>query len=102
MTFPEDIVNAKSTPAFCDLLKLMKGVAEHVHAAWLMGDTLRGHLEVEGFTDIQEQEIVLKMGKTHPDEKLARNGVVSCGMAVEGLSAFAKSTYPCICSSWTM
>lgn len=93
MIFPEDIVNAESTPAFCDLLKLMKGVADKMGAAWLIGDTLRGHLEAEGFTDIEEQEIVLTMGKTNPDEKLARNGVVSCGMAVEGLSAFAKSKF---------
>ena len=98
MIFPEDIVNVESTPAFWDLLQLMKGVAEHVGAAWLIGDTLRGHLEAEGFVDIQEQDIVLKMERTHPDEKLSRNGVVSCSMAVEGLSAFARSMYSCICS----
>jgi hypothetical protein len=97
MIFPDDIVNTKRTPAFCDLLKLMKGVAEHMGAAWLIGDTLRGHLEAEGFVDIGEQDVVLRMGKTHPDEKLARNGVVSCGIAVDGLSGFAKSESSCFC-----
>ncbi|KAF2686349.1 hypothetical protein K458DRAFT_430195 [Lentithecium fluviatile CBS 122367] len=90
MVFPEDVVSAEATPAFWDLLRLMRGVAEHMGAAWLIGDTLREHLEAEGFVDVQEREIVLKMGRTNPDEALARNGVVSCGMAVEGLAAFAK------------
>ncbi|KAJ4288093.1 hypothetical protein N0V90_012110 [Kalmusia sp. IMI 367209] len=93
MVFPEDTVNPESTPVYCDMLKVMKAVAGHVGAAWEIGGTLRGHLEAEGFTDVQEKVITLKMGKTHPDEQLARNGVVSCGMAIEGLSAFAK-TFP--------
>ncbi|KAF2865693.1 hypothetical protein BDV95DRAFT_623468 [Massariosphaeria phaeospora] len=62
-------------------------------SAWLIGDMLRGHLEVEGLVDIREQELVLNMGKTHPNKVLARNGVVILGLAAEGLSAFVK-TFP--------
>ena len=91
MVFPEDIVNSETTPVYCDMLKVMKAVASHVGAAWEIGGTLRGHLEAEGFTDVHEQTISLRMGKTHPDEKLAKNGVVSCGIAIEGLGAFARS-----------
>ncbi|KAF1949861.1 hypothetical protein CC80DRAFT_510211 [Byssothecium circinans] len=93
MHFSSDIVNPTDTPAYCDLLKLMKGVADFMGAAWHIGGTLRGHIEKEGFVDVQEQDIVLRMGKTHPDAQLGLNGVVSCGMAVEGLGAFAK-TFP--------
>ncbi|KAH6657935.1 hypothetical protein BKA67DRAFT_556756 [Truncatella angustata] len=94
MVFPPEIVNEKRTPAFCDLLRLMQSVAEHVGAAWEIGGTLRGLLEEVGCTDISDEEVVLNMGRTNKDDGLCKDGVESCGLAVEGLSGFAKTFAP--------
>ncbi|KAI1478690.1 hypothetical protein F4774DRAFT_384738 [Daldinia eschscholtzii] len=93
MVFPPEIVNEERTPAYCDLLRLMKSVAEHVGAAWEMGGKLRGLLEGVGCTDIGEEDVVLNLGRTNKNDALCEDGVRSCGIAVEGLSKFAK-TFP--------
>lgn len=94
MVFPPDIVNEERTPAFCELLKLMKSIGDFVGAEWELGTTLKGLLEGVGCTDVEEQEVVLRFGKTNGDETLAEDGVRSCGLAVEGLSKFAQCEYP--------
>lgn len=94
MVFPPDIVNQDRTPAYYDLLRLMRNVADHVGAAWEIGGTLRGLLEAVGCTEIGEEEVVLEMGRTNGNERLCEEGVQSCGLAVEGLSGFVKSEFP--------
>jgi hypothetical protein len=91
MDFPSDIVNEDRTPAYNDMLKLMKGIAGVVGAEWHLGRSLRGLLEEAGFTNISEEDVMLNMGRTNNDERLAKEGAASCGIAVQGLSKFAKS-----------
>lgn len=56
----------------------------------------QGPLEKAGFTDIDEEDVTLHMGRMNKDERLAEEGARSCGIAVQGLSAFAKSRYSAI------
>lgn len=93
MEFPPEIVNEERTPAYNDMLQLMKSVAGVVGAEWQLGQTLKGLLEKAGFTDIDEEDVTLHMGRMNKDERLAEEGARSCGIAVQGLSAFAKSRY---------
>lgn len=91
MDFPEDVVSDQRTPAYCDMLRLMRAVAGAVGAEWHLGRTLRGLLEAAGFTDIGEEDVVLNIGRTNKDEGLAREGAETCSIAVQGLSRFAQS-----------
>ncbi|KAI0594483.1 S-adenosyl-L-methionine-dependent methyltransferase [Biscogniauxia sp. FL1348] len=94
MDFPPDIVNEERTPAYSDMLKLMRGVAEAVGAEWHLGRLLKGLLAKAGFTDIGEEDVLMNMGRTNKDANLAKEGAESCAVAVQGLSAFAKNFPP--------
>ena len=93
MDFPSDTVNEERTPAYSDMLKLMRGIAGVVGASWHLGRLIKGLLEQAGFTDIGEEDVILNIGRTNKDEKLAKEGAESCGVAVQGLSKFAKSKH---------
>ncbi|KAI0401754.1 S-adenosyl-L-methionine-dependent methyltransferase [Xylaria palmicola] len=94
MEFPPDIVNEERTPAYNDMLKLMRAIAGAIGAEWHIGKTLKGLLEEAGFTDIEEEDVVLSMGRTNTDEQLAKEGAESCRVAIQGLSKFAKNFAP--------
>jgi hypothetical protein len=94
MDFPSDIVNKERTPAYSDMLKLMRAIAGAVGAEWHLGGTLKGLLREAGFTDVGEEDVMLNMGRTNEDETLAKQGAESCAVAVTGLSKFAKSKHP--------
>jgi hypothetical protein len=49
-------------------------------------------LEQIVFADVEEKYVMLHMGRTDTDETLAKEGAESCGISVQGLSKFAKST----------
>ncbi|KAI1359993.1 S-adenosyl-L-methionine-dependent methyltransferase [Xylaria arbuscula] len=91
MDFPSDVVNDERTPAYSDLIRLMRCVAGMVGAEWHLGRLLKGLLEEAGFTGIEEQDVMLNLGRTNKDATLAKEGAESCGVAVQGLSKFAKS-----------
>jgi hypothetical protein len=91
MDFPSDMVNEERTPAYNDMLQLMRGVAGAVGAEWHLGRLLRGLLQEAGFTDVEEEDVMLYLGRTNKDEVLAKQGAESCAVAVQGLSKFAKS-----------
>lgn len=91
MDFPSDIVNEERTPAYSDMLKIMRSVAGAVGAEWHIGRSIKGLLAQAGFTDIGEEDVMLNMGQTNKDEKLAKEGAQSCGVAVQGLIKFVKS-----------
>lgn len=91
MDFPSDIVNKERTPEYNDMLQLMRSVAGAVGAEWHLGRLLKGLLEETGFTDVGEEDVMLNMGRTNKDEKLAKEGAESCAVAVQGLSKFVKS-----------
>lgn len=93
MDFPSDIVNKERTPAYSDMLQVMQSVAGMVGAEWHLGRLLKGLLEEAGFTDVGEEVVMLHMGRTNKDEKLAKEGAESCGIAAQGLSKFAKSKH---------
>lgn len=94
MDFPSDIVNEERTPAYSDMLQVMQSVAGMVGAEWHLGRLLKGLLEEAGFTDVGEEVVMLHMGRTNKDEKLAKEGAESCGIAAQGLSKFAKNFAP--------
>ncbi|KAK7746791.1 hypothetical protein SLS53_001979 [Cytospora paraplurivora] len=94
MDFPSDIVNEERTPAYIDMLQLMRSVAGVVGAEWHLGRSLKGLLEEAGFTDVSEEDVMLNMGRTNKDEELAKQGAETCGVAVQGLSNFAKNFPP--------
>lgn len=94
MDFPSDIVNEERTPAYSDMLRLMRSIAGVVGAEWHLGRSLKGLLEEAGFTDIGEEDVMLNMGRTNKDDELAKEGAETCGVAVKGLSKFAKSEHP--------
>ncbi|KAI0546144.1 S-adenosyl-L-methionine-dependent methyltransferase [Xylaria curta] len=94
MDFPHNIVNEERTPAYNDMLKLMRAIAEAIGAEWHIGRTLKGLLEEAGFTDIEEEDVVLNMGRTNADERLAKEGAESCRVAIQGLTNFAKNFSP--------
>ncbi|EMR63739.1 putative methyltransferase type 11 protein [Eutypa lata UCREL1] len=94
MDFPSDIVNKERTPAYNDMLQLRRSVAGAVGAEWHLGRLLKGLLEETGFTDVGEEDVMLNMGRTNKDEKLAKEGAESCGVAVQGLSKFVKNFPP--------
>jgi hypothetical protein len=93
MDFPSDIVNEELTPAYSDMIKIMQSVAAVVGAEWHIGRTLKGLLEEAGFMDIGEEDVMLDIGRTNENEKLAKEGSDSCGIAVQGLSKFVKSRH---------
>ncbi|PSR83633.1 hypothetical protein BD289DRAFT_435636 [Coniella lustricola] len=94
MDFPPEIVSPERTPAYNDMLLLMQSIAGMVGAEWHLGRTLRGLLEGAGFVEIGEEDVLLHMGSTNKDPELARQGAESCGVAVHGLSKFAKNFPP--------
>lgn len=99
MDFPPDVVSEEQTPAYSDMIKTMQSVAAAVGAEWHSGRFLRGWLEEAGFTDVGEEDVILNMGRTNKDDKLAKEGAETCGIAVQGLAKFAKckhsaSSYP--------
>lgn len=93
MDFPSDIVNEERTPAYSDMLELMRAIAGAVGAEWHLGRTIKGLLEQAGFTDVEEEDVILNLGGTNNNEKLAKEGTESCGVAVQGLSRFAQSKH---------
>jgi hypothetical protein len=99
MEFPSEIVNGERTPAYSDMLKLMRSVAGVVGAEWHLGKLLKDLLEEAGFTNVEEEDVILNLGRTNKNEKLAKEGAESCGLAVEGLSKFAKSKHTAFPSS---
>jgi hypothetical protein len=92
--FPPNTVSEEQTPAFNDMLKLMRAIAEMVGAEWHLGNILKGLLEEAGFADVSEEDVILNMGQTNKDENLAKEGAETCSIAVKGLSKFAQSKFP--------
>lgn len=91
MDFPSDVVNGERTPAYSNMLKIMRTIAGAVGAEWHIGNTLSGLLREAGFVNVKEEDVILNMGRTNADEVLAKEGAESCSVAIQGLSRFAKS-----------
>lgn len=94
MDFPPDLVNPEKTPAFLDMMKLVRSIANTTGTPHQLAKELGSLLEKAGFTDIGEEDVHLRFGRTNKDEKLGRDGVRSCLLTVQGITGFAQSLPP--------
>jgi gliotoxin biosynthesis N-methyltransferase len=90
MDFPPDLVNPERTPAFLDMMKLVRSIANTTGSPPQLAKELGSLLDKAGFTDISGEEVMLRFGRTNEDEKLGRDWVRSFLITVQGNTKFAQ------------
>lgn len=81
-------------PALKNLNSLIKDIFKKMGASASMAQDIAPVLKEEGFVDIQDKIITMRLGKGNPDEELGRIGVHTSVAAATGLSGFAKTLPP--------